>query len=76
MALCYRRSMATTLRLNDDDQAVLDALVEEEGLSQNEVIRRAILDRAARSGHRARVQAGWSEIDAKYGELFERLKQV
>lgn len=66
--------MATTVRLNDADQAVLDELVAEEGLSQNEVIRRAILERAARSGHRAQVKAGWAEIDEQYGDLFERLR--
>lgn len=68
--------MATTLRLNAQDQAILDALVEQEGLSQNEVIRRAILDRAARSGHRARVQAVFAEIDDEYADLLERLRQA
>jgi hypothetical protein len=68
--------MAMTLRLKPEDQAVLDALIEEEGLSGNEVVRRAILERAARHGHRAQVRALWSEIDEEYGELFERLGRV
>jgi hypothetical protein len=68
--------MATTLRLKPEDQAVLDALIAEEGLSGNEIIRRAILERAARSGHRAQVRAAWTEIDAEYGDLFERLRQA
>lgn len=66
--------MATTVRLNDADQAILDALVEEEGLSQNEVIRRAILEKAARSGHRAAVRAAYAEVEAEYGDLLDRLR--
>lgn len=66
--------MATTVRLSDADQAVLDALVAEEGLSQNEVIRRSILDRAARSGHRAQVQAAFARGEEHYADLLERLR--
>ena len=41
-----------TLRLDDNEQAVLRAMAEREGLSQHEVARRAILERAERIGHR------------------------
>ena len=68
--------MAMTLRLKPEDQAILDALIEEEGLSANEVVRRAILDRAARHSHRAKVRAAWAEIDEEYGDVFERLGRV
>jgi predicted transcriptional regulator len=68
--------MATTVRLKDEDQAVLDELIRAEGLSGNEIIRRAILERAARGNHRSKVAAAWTEIDAEYSDLFERLRQV
>jgi hypothetical protein len=68
--------MAMTLRLKPEDQAVLDALIEDEGVSANEVVRRAILERAARHGHQSKVRAAWAEIDAEYGDLFDRLGRV
>lgn len=69
-------SMATTLRLTDAAQKILNAMVAEEGLSQNEVIQRAILERAARSGHKAQVKAAFTDIDDEYAHLFERLRQA
>jgi len=68
--------MAATLRLRPEAQSALDDLVDEEGLSANEIINRAILERAARHGHRAKVRAAWSEIDGEYAELFERLRRA
>lgn len=68
--------MAATLRLRPEVQNALDQLVDEEGLSANEIINRAILERAARHGHRSQVQAAWREIDAQYADLFERLRQA
>lgn len=66
--------MAMTLRLSASDQAVLNALASEEGVSQNEVIRRAVLDRAARSGHKAQVRAAFAEGEQRYADLLERLR--
>jgi len=68
--------MAMTLRLKPKDQAVLDALVEDEGVSANEVVRRAILERAARHGHQSRAHAAWAEIDAEYGDLLDRVDRA
>lgn len=68
--------MATTLRVSANDQAVLEALVAEEGVSQNEVMRRANLERAARSGHRAQVQAAFADGETRYADLLERLRSA
>lgn len=68
--------MAATLRLRPEAQNALNQLVDEEGLSANEIVNRAILERAARHGHRAKVQAAWAEIDADYADLFERLRRA
>lgn len=76
MALCYHLSMATTLRLSDEDQAVLSALAAEEHVSANEVVRRAILERAARRGHAARVEAGFAESEQRWAGLLERLREA
>ena len=47
--------MALTLRTDEQLEQALEALAEREGLSRQEVIRRAVLERYERTGHRARV---------------------
>ena len=56
--------MATTLRLNAEAQAALDALVADERVSANEIIQRAIVDRAARRGLSAEVRAAFATMGA------------
>ncbi len=68
--------MATTLRLRPDAQAALDQLVADEDLSANEVISRAILERAARRTRRGELASSWAQIDDEYADLFERLRLV
>jgi predicted transcriptional regulator len=46
--------MAFTLRTDDELEQALSALVESEGLSRQEIIRRAVLERYERAGHRPR----------------------
>jgi predicted transcriptional regulator len=51
--------MAMTLRTDEELDRALSALAAEEGTSRQEIIRRAVLDRYARAGHRARVTDSW-----------------
>ena len=67
--------MAMTLRLDDDEQRALKAMAEREGLSQHEVARRAILDRAERTGVLESVQASGVRVVTRYAELLDRLSQ-
>jgi hypothetical protein len=55
---------------------VLSALAAEEHVSANEVVRRAILERAARRGHAARVEAGFAESEQRWAGLLERLREA
>lgn len=67
--------MAMTLRLDDDEQEILRAMAAQEGLSQHEVARRAILERAERMGlHRDVHEAGVRAV-TRYSALLERLSQ-
>ncbi len=47
--------MALTLRTDDELERALTTLAEQEGLSRQEIIRRAVLERYERAGHRTRV---------------------
>jgi len=47
--------MALTVRTDEQMEQALDALVETEGVSRQEVIRRSILDRYERTVHARRV---------------------
>lgn len=65
--------MAMTLRLTEAEQEALRALALAEGVSMQDVARRAIRDYVARSGHRSRVaQAAELVMDA-HAEAIERL---
>jgi predicted transcriptional regulator len=68
--------MAMTLRTDDELDAALTALAEAEGISRQEVIRRAVLDRRDRAGHRARVDAIATDAIVEYAEALERLGTV
>ncbi len=64
-----------TLRLNDEEQAVLKAMAEREGLSQHEAARRAILERAERTGVHEAVATSGRRVVSRYADLLERLSQ-
>ena len=68
--------MATTLRLNDEEQAILNAMATAEQISAHEVIRLAIRERAARHGHAVRVDAAFTQARTDYADLLERLRQA
>ena len=67
--------MAMTLRLDDDEQRALKAMAEREGLSQHEVARRAILDRAERTLAADAVQVSGARVVTRYAELLDRLSK-
>lgn len=67
--------MAMNLRLDDEQDRVLTALAEAEGVSKNEAAIRAIMDRAARLTREARVREATDEVIERYGPLLDRLAQ-
>jgi predicted transcriptional regulator len=72
----YRRAMALTLRTDDELEHALAVLAETEGLSRQEVIRRAVLDRYERSGHRSRVEQSAERMIDRWGDVLDRLGSV
>jgi hypothetical protein len=72
----YHPIMALTLRTDDELEAALAALAEAEGLSRQEVIRRAVLERYERAGHRARVQVSTDRMLDRWGDVLDRLGSV
>lgn len=68
--------MALTVRTDDELQHALDSLAEAEGLSRQEVIRRAVLERYEASGHRARVQDSAERMLERWGDVLDRLGSV
>ena len=68
--------MAMTLRTDDVLQAALRRLSELEGVSQQEVVRRAVLDRAERAAHRAAVDESAQRLNARWGAVLDRLGTV
>ncbi|KJF15871.1 ribbon-helix-helix protein, CopG family [Acidithrix sp. C25] len=65
--------MALTLRTDAILEHALTALSELEGISRQEVIRRAVLDRLERNGHRARVDESTERLLARWSDVLERL---
>lgn len=65
--------MAMTVRTDPEMEKALTALAETEGASRQEIIRRAVLDRYERQGHRARVGASSDRMLRRWGDVLERL---
>jgi predicted transcriptional regulator len=68
--------MAMTLRTDEELDRALTELAEAEGISRQEVIRRAVLEKRDRAGHRARVDSIASEVIVEYAEALDRLGSV
>ncbi len=68
--------MALTLRTDEQLEQALAALSESEGLSRQEVIRRAVLERYERAGHRDRVEASAGRLIDRWGDVLDRLGSV
>lgn len=69
-------AMAFTLRTDEELERVLDELVAEEGLSRQEIIRRAILDRHERAGHARKVDDSTERMIERWGDVLDRLGSV
>ena len=68
--------MAMTLRTDDELDGALTALSEAEGISRQEVVRRAVLERYQRAGHRASVEGSTQRMIDRWGDVLDRLGSV
>lgn len=68
--------MAMTLRTDQALDAALTELAESEGVSRQEIIRRAVFERYERSGHQGRVRESSGRMSARWGDVLERLGSV
>jgi hypothetical protein len=68
-------AMAMNVRLTEEAERVLAALAEEDGVSKNEVINRAILDRGSRLSRVKEVRQLARGAIRQYGPLLDRLAQ-
>ncbi len=68
--------MALTLRTDEELDAALTALAEAEGTSKQDVIRKAVLERYERAGHRRAVEESGARMLARWGDVLDRLGKV
>ena len=68
--------MAFTIRPDAEMARALTALSIEEGVSRQEIIRRAVLDRYARSAHFERVVIATTEMQDRWAHVIERLSHT
>jgi hypothetical protein len=68
-------TMEMNVRLTEEADGVLTALAEEDGVSKNEEINRAILDRGARLSRQKDVRVLAREAIKEYGPLLDRLAE-
>lgn len=65
-----------TFRTDDEIDAALTAMTEAEGISRQEVLRRAVLERYARQGHQGRVEEATTRVLEEWGDVLDRLGRV
>ena len=65
-----------TLRIDSELDTALTALAESEGLSKQEVVRRAVLERYQRSGKHERLEQVADELMERWGDVLDRLGSV
>ena len=68
--------MAMTLRTDDQLEKALAALAEAEGVSRQEVVRRAVLERARRTERLATVERLTNEALDEWADTLHRLGTV
>lgn len=68
--------MAMTLRTDEELERALEALARAEGLSKQEVVRRAVLERFERARHRARADDVTERMIERWGDVLDRLGSV
>jgi hypothetical protein len=65
--------MALTVRTDQQLEEALTALAKAEGISRQEIIRRAVLDRYERAGHGERVDRSSRKMIERWGDVLVRL---
>jgi hypothetical protein len=65
--------MALMVRTDAALEEALASLSKSEGISRQEIIRRAVLDRFERSGHVTRVADSTERMVARWSDVLERL---
>ena len=68
--------MAMTLRLSDEETALLRRQAEREGRSMHEVVRLAIQERIARQEHSDRVRRAARRVATEHREVLDRLSDA
>ncbi|WP_322748640.1 MULTISPECIES: CopG family transcriptional regulator [unclassified Frankia] len=68
--------MAFTVRTDQELEEALTALAASEGISRQEIIRRAVLERYERAGHTARVRDSSNRMIDRWGDVLVRLGTV
>jgi hypothetical protein len=68
--------MAMTLRTDEALQNALRALAQHEGVSQQEIVRRAVLERFESRRHADQVQASSQRMLERWGDVLERLSHT
>ena len=68
--------MSIMFRTDAQIDAALDALSQAEGVSKQEVLRRAVLERFEKSGHQVRVEQALQEGLEKWGDVLRRLGEA
>jgi predicted transcriptional regulator len=68
--------MAMTLRLSDEETALLRRQAEREGRSMHEVVRLAIQERIARQEHSDRVRRAARRVATEHREILDRLSDA
>jgi len=69
----YHTSMALTVRTDSVLEEALASLSKLEGISRQEIIRRAVLERYERSDHVIRTNDSTQRMVARWGDVLERL---
>lgn len=72
----YHECMALTFRTDDEIDAALAVMSEVEGVSRQEILRRAVLERYARQRHQDRVDEATDRVIDEWGDVLERLGSV
>ena len=65
-----------TLRTDDELDAALAALAEAEGVSKQEAVRRAVLEKLDRTSRRSRINAIAEQAMIDYAEALDRLSRT
>ena len=73
VSVWYHHWMALTVRTDEQLEQALDALASAEGISKQEIIRRAVLERYERAGHTERVEGTTRRMIERWGDVLERL---